>query len=108
MCAMIPTTVTESASCGKPGHLAKECRSAAYQKCIGKSVKGDGKKGTQTQKDAQTQKSSEQDKRERERERETECNQCGKVGHVAKEYRNKEKFTRLAQRRTPRESGGAL
>jgi hypothetical protein len=70
--------------CGKPGHLAKECRSAAYQKGIGKSVKGDGKKGTQNQKDAQTQKSSEKDKRE------TKCSQCGKVGHVAKEYRNKE------------------
>ena len=70
--------------CGKPGHLAKECRSAAYQKGIGKSVKGDGKKGTQNQEDAQTQKSSEKDKRE------TKCSQCGKVGHVAKEYRNKE------------------
>ena len=70
--------------CGKPGHLAKECRSAAYQKGIGKSVKGDDKKGTQNQEDAQTQKSSEKDKRE------TKCSQCGEVGHVAKEYRDKE------------------
>ena len=53
--------------CGKPGHLAEECRSAAYQQGIGKSVRGEDKKGTQNQEDAQTQKSSEKDKRERER-----------------------------------------
>ncbi len=50
--------------CGKPGHLAKECRSTAYQKGIGNNVKGDGKKGTQNQEDAQTQKSCEKDKRD--------------------------------------------
>ena len=27
--------------CGKPGHLAEECRSAAYQQGIGKSVRGE-------------------------------------------------------------------